>query len=307
MNDFILHVTKHNIYGVIITLALIFLFYWMYLLGLKRKFSRIYAVSLPQKVWVHKSHKKKSSNYYELFFPEWRCSKKDGTRDKRYNDNPIIYYKSILWFENYKIKTKNPIYMIRVVNSLRASGNEIDKIDIEECKYRDCYNTKILQKKLNSIDNIIQAFLNNPYGFEEYCAELFEKMGIMATQTAITNDGGYDLVLEYPNKETGIVECKCYNQFHSVSRPAVQKLVGANQVVNADKMVFITTSKFSAGAIEYAEKCNVELIDGMALVELVKKYIIPENIVVEVNLNEWKLNIDDIKPYVAKDILPFIK
>ncbi|WP_195634996.1 restriction endonuclease [Blautia massiliensis (ex Durand et al. 2017)] len=63
----------------------------------------------------------------------------------------------------------------------------------------------------------------------------------------------------------------CYSIGHKVGRPNIQKLVGANNVVLADKMIFITTSDFSGVAISYAEEVEVKLINGNKLMELLHK------------------------------------
>lgn len=52
----------------------------------------------------------------------------------------------------------------------------------------------------------------------------------------------------------------------------IQKLVGANQTVQADKIIFITTSCFSKEAIQDDHEIDVELIDGDKLINLTKQY-----------------------------------
>jgi restriction system protein len=56
----------------------------------------------------------------------------------------------------------------------------------------------------------------------------------------------------------------------TVGRPEIQKFVGALQGKRAKKGVFITTSGFSADAVEYVSKIEpkVVLIDGVQLAEL---------------------------------------
>ncbi len=55
-----------------------------------------------------------------------------------------------------------------------------------------------------------------------------------------------------------------------MSRPELQKFVGALQGQNARKGVFITTSSYSAGATEYARMLQnrVILVDGEMLANL---------------------------------------
>ena len=75
-----------------------------------------------------------------------------------------------------------------------------------------------------------------------------------------------------PQGNRCIVECKCYNSTNeSVGRDAVQKLVGANAIVQAQRMIFVTTARFTDAAVEYAQSTPipVELIDGNKLEQII--------------------------------------
>ena len=110
---------------------------------------------------------------------------------------------------------------------------------------------------------------------------------------------GYDISLTRGGEKT-IVECKCYSIGHKVGRPNIQKLVGANNVVLADKMIFITTSDFSGVSISYAEEVEVKLINGNKLMELLHKQGFIEK--VKINVMECQLETADLYPYVPRDI-----
>ena len=60
----------------------------------------------------------------------------------------------------------------------------------------------------------------------------------------------------------------------TVGRPDIQGFVGALHGAQADRGVFITTSKFSTDAYSYAEKVNarVILIDGVMLANLMVEH-----------------------------------
>lgn len=60
----------------------------------------------------------------------------------------------------------------------------------------------------------------------------------------------------------------------AVGRPDIQAFVGALHGAQANRGIFITTSRFSTGAIEYAERVGVRiiLIDGTRLTELMLRY-----------------------------------
>jgi restriction system protein len=61
---------------------------------------------------------------------------------------------------------------------------------------------------------------------------------------------------------------------NTVGRPEIQKFVGALHGKRAKKGVFLTTSNFSAEAIEYVKTIDprVVLIDGMKLAQLMVEY-----------------------------------
>lgn len=65
------------------------------------------------------------------------------------------------------------------------------------------------------------------------------------------------------------VQAKRYTE-STVSRPELQAFVGTLAGVSAHKGVFVTTSRFSPGALEYLKTVNARVItiDGMKLVDL---------------------------------------
>lgn len=87
-----------------------------------------------------------------------------------------------------------------------------------------------------------------------------------------TGDGGVDGVID--QDKLGLqriyVQAKRYAADNAVGREAIQAFVGALHGRNVTNGIFITTSRFSAGAIEYANSIGtrVVLIDGPRLAEL---------------------------------------
>ena len=66
------------------------------------------------------------------------------------------------------------------------------------------------------------------------------------------------------------VQAKRYAAAHTVGRPESQGFVGALHGAQADRGVFITTSRFTSEAIAYADRvaARVVLIDGITLAQL---------------------------------------
>jgi restriction system protein len=70
------------------------------------------------------------------------------------------------------------------------------------------------------------------------------------------------------------MQAKRYAPDATVGRPDIQAFVGALHGAQASRGIFITTSRFSSGAIEYADRVGVRiiLIDGPRLGELMLRY-----------------------------------
>ena len=70
------------------------------------------------------------------------------------------------------------------------------------------------------------------------------------------------------------VQAKRYGAEHSVGRPEIQAFVGALHGTQADRGIFIATSRFTAEAAAYAQRvpARVVLIDGRRLAELMVKH-----------------------------------
>lgn len=267
----------------------------------KINFSKQYGIGkMPRRINVKKK-KGAGKNYYELNYPYWAKSKKDGTADRRVKNNSIIWQTSELFIDNYLVLSKRPYALLEVVKRLRVKGVAIDLCNEEKSKQLFLLNKKEAFVHNTDTQKLVAYYAEKPTDFERLCSKLFENMGYIAKLTPPTNDGGYDILLN-KGTERAIVECKCYSIQHKVGRPSVQKLVGANNIVSAEKMIFITTSDFSSAAISYAEEAGVELINGYKLMELLEEqnFFVKEN--VEVSMLECQLQVSDMHPYVPNDI-----
>ncbi len=120
-----------------------------------------------------------------------------------------------------------------------------------------------------------------PQEFEKLVTQLLHKMGYgggihgAAMVTSYVNDGGIDGIIKEDILGLGRVhiQAKRYAPENTIGREEIQKFVGALAVAQSNKGVFITTSRFSRGAIEYATTLNgttnVALIDGQQLAEYI--------------------------------------
>ncbi len=123
---------------------------------------------------------------------------------------------------------------------------------------------------------------NTPAFFEELIIDLLVKMGYggsrpdAAAQLGRSGDGGVDGVINEDRLglDRVYVQAKRYSEGNVVGRPAIQNFVGSLVGMGATKGVFVTTSRFSSEAIEYARHLRerVILIDGRRLAELMIEY-----------------------------------
>ena len=119
-----------------------------------------------------------------------------------------------------------------------------------------------------------------PAFFEAAVVKLLLAMGYggvggKGLATALSNDGGIDGVIDQDvlGLSRVYVQAKRYGPTNAVQRPEVQGFVGALSG-KAESGVFITTSRFSSGAIEWARNVPVRivLIGGQRLAELMIEY-----------------------------------
>lgn len=97
----------------------------------------------------------------------------------------------------------------------------------------------------------------------------------MVTQQS--NDGGIDGIIK--EDQLGFshiyIQAKQWSTDQTVGKPEIQKFVGALQGQQAQKGLFITTARFSSGALQYASNllgAKVVLVDGSTLTKLMIKH-----------------------------------
>lgn len=116
----------------------------------------------------------------------------------------------------------------------------------------------------------------SPMFFEQLVVELLVKMGYGGSRRDAgrrigqTGDGGIDGIIKEDQLGLDTIFIQAKRWQGSVGRPEIQKFVGALQGQRAKKGVFITTSWYTADAIDYASRIDtkVVLIDGEQLAGL---------------------------------------
>lgn len=116
----------------------------------------------------------------------------------------------------------------------------------------------------------------SPTFFEQLVVDLLVKMGYGGSRKDAgerigqSGDGGIDGIIKEDRLGLDAIFIQAKRWQGSVGRPEIQKFVGALQGQRARKGVFITTSTYTADAVEYASRIDTKviLIDGKALSNL---------------------------------------
>lgn len=161
--------------------------------------------------------------------------------------------------------------------SLSLDGSDSKDLTPQENLYRSFDNIR------ESIFSEILATIigKTPREFERLVVKLLQSMGYggeikdSGLVTQATNDGGIDGIIKEDILGFGriYIQAKRYALNHAIPRDEVQKFVGALAVAQSNKGVFITTSYFSKGAVDYVRGLNgsatIVLIDGSKLAEYI--------------------------------------
>jgi restriction system protein len=186
--------------------------------------------------------------------------------------------------DNYiesELKTREPI---RGKNKTEISSN-IKKQSVSNNTPQEELYASFESIKQSLYDEILETILSKtPAAFEKLVLQLLQKMGYggevrnAGLVTQYSNDGGIDGIIKEDILGFGRIhiQAKRYKMDSTIGREDIQKFVGALAVAQSNKGVFITTSGFSKGAIDYANSLNgsttIILIDGKQLANYIYEY-----------------------------------
>lgn len=165
-----------------------------------------------------------------------------------------------------------------------ASNNEI--VDTDEKEESPIEMLDEAYQQINAVlaSQIMDEVMKlSPSGFEKLVVKMLLNMGYgngiegAGKVTQQSNDGGIDGIIK--EDQLGFsniyIQAKQWAPDLTISKPEIQKFVGALQGQQAQKGLFITTAKFSSGAVQYADNLlgvKVVLVDGTTLTKLMIKH-----------------------------------
>ena len=192
---------------------------------------------------------------------------------------PIINTKFLQSFQEFRdFQNRKKIKTVPI----KPEEDDIHKTPQE---YLEIGYQKINEELMSNLLNQISEC--SPQFFERLVVDLLLSMGYGGSRqeagrvTRQTKDGGIDGIIKEDKLGLDEIYIQAKRWQSSVDRTEIQKFVGALAGKKAQKGIFITSSTFSKGAIEYAKgvQQKIILIDGEQLSEL----MILHNVGVTVN------------------------
>jgi len=163
-------------------------------------------------------------------------------------------------------------------NGISIITNEQDDMSTERTPdelFRENY--EIIQQKLaNELLDYVKN--SSPEFFEKLVLDLLLKMGYGGTREDAgkriggTKDGGIDGIIQEDRLGFNNIYIQAKKWENKISRPELQKFIGALSDNNAQKGIFITTSDYTNEALETARRKNIVTINGTKLARLMIEF-----------------------------------
>jgi restriction system protein len=165
----------------------------------------------------------------------------------------------------------------------KARESKEKEEELEELTPEEDLESAYQQIREDLAEKLLSYVLNSGAGFfEKLVVELLVKMGYggsrreAARAVGTSGDEGIDGIIDEDRLGLDVIyiQAKKWKSDNPVGRPEIQKFVGALQGKRARKGIFITTSRFTDAAREYAGRIDtkVVLIDGERLTDLMIDY-----------------------------------
>ncbi|WP_414828398.1 DUF2034 domain-containing protein [Alteromonas sp. H39] len=129
------------------------------------------------------------------------------------------------------------------------------------------FNSRRKAKQLDtqkSIETIRQLHWRN---FEELVAEAYRRQGYRVSEGEFGADGGIDLELR-KSDEWVLVQCKQWKA-QKVGVRVIREMFGVLSASNADKVIVLSSGRFTPQAIDFASDKPIVLVDGNELLSFI--------------------------------------
>jgi len=146
-----------------------------------------------------------------------------------------------------------------------------------------------------AVGNFYEALSSiTPRDFEDFVAELWERLGWQTATTVASGDDGIDVIAtrDEPYRQKKLIQAK--QRSGQLFRRHVQQYSYLHHKQNVDEVLLVTTSGFSDGAHESAKEANVKLVGPDTIISLVNEAdandILERYATSDINLRSQKAN-----------------
>ena len=111
------------------------------------------------------------------------------------------------------------------------------------------------------------ASVTSPAEFEQYVANLYERLGYTIDEVVDKNKRGGADIIAFKDDIKYVIQVKYYTK--PVNKNGIIEVVAAKKLYKANKGIHVTNSYYSMSAMQFAAQNNIELVDG----EMIEEYI----------------------------------
>lgn len=130
------------------------------------------------------------------------------------------------------------------------------------------FRALFIKRKFNDLSSIEHIRQLSWRQFESIVGEAFRRRGYAVMENAVDGaDGGIDLVL-WKEGAKFYVQCKQWKQPKVGVKP-IRELYGVIAASDAAGGFFVASGEYTEEACDFARNCAIELIDGLALAEMI--------------------------------------
>lgn len=127
---------------------------------------------------------------------------------------------------------------------------------------------RIRRRRLRMATDLARLRSLSPGEFEHVVATILGAQGWNLKVVGGAGDEGADLIGWDPDRRRALVQCKRYADGHPVGSATVQLVIGARSIHRVNRVLIVTTSRFTAPAQRLAAREHVELIDESSITRL---------------------------------------
>lgn len=177
----------------------------------------------------------------------------------------VVYLALKYWVEGF---AANNMFLAAIAKGLQANAGlfaSLFLIPAAVSFFKSVHRRKLLDRQ-SGLDSIRAMSWRE---FEMLCGEAFRRKGYAVEENGLGGaDGGIDLILKMRG-ETTLVQCKRWKTF-KVGVKELRELFGIVTAEHADRGIFVTSGSFTAEARYFAKDKPLDLLDGHALLDLVR-------------------------------------